>query len=89
MAPARPPCQGTCYGGWQIGNSLQICLGKCTAIFLRPLRAIAHLTVLRKTDMKKDNEDYEQVKEKVAAKYGFFSAYTVGFSWLIILSGFF
>jgi thymidylate kinase len=47
--------------------------GNAQPIFLRPLRAMAHRTVLRKTDMKKDNEDYEQVKEKVSAKYGFLS----------------
>jgi thymidylate kinase len=57
----------------RLGIHYRYIWGNAQPIFLRPLRAIAHLTVLRKTDMKKDNEDYEQVKQKVSAKYGFFS----------------
>ena len=57
----------------RLGIHYRYVWGNAQPIFLRPLRTLAHLTVLRKTDMKKDNEDYEQVKEKVAAKYGFFS----------------
>jgi thymidylate kinase len=57
----------------RLGIHYRYVWGNAQPIFLRPLRALAHLTVLRKTDMKKDNEDYEQVKEKVSIKYGFFS----------------
>jgi len=57
----------------KIGIKYKYVWGNAQPIFLRPLRAMAHLTVLRKTDMKKANEDYEHVKETVSVKYGFLS----------------
>lgn len=47
--------------------------GNAQPIFLRPLRALAHLTILRKADMKKDNSNYERAKEEASTKFGFVS----------------
>ncbi len=55
------------------GFSFKYVWGNAQPIFLRPLRALAHLTVLRNVDMQKNNEDYERIKEKVSKRYGFLS----------------
>lgn len=45
--------------------------GNAQPIFLLPLRKLAHLTVLRNVDMKKENDRYDKVKEDVSTKYCF------------------
>lgn len=43
--------------------------GNAQPIFLRPLRALAHLTFLRSFDMKRDYEQYEKIKEEASSKH--------------------
>jgi len=54
----------------KIGLKYNYVWGNAQPIFLKPLRALAHLTLLRNVEMQKDNEHYEKEKERISAKYG-------------------
>ncbi len=47
--------------------------GNAQPIFLKPLRFVAHLTVLRKFDRFKDNNQYEKAKEDASYRFGILS----------------
>ncbi len=57
----------------KLGIKYKYVWGNARPIFLKPLRFIAHLTVLRKFDRFKDNNQYEKAKEEVLYRFGILS----------------
>jgi len=53
----------------KIGLKYRYVWGNAQPIFIRPLRWLAHLTLLRDLDMQKDNDRYEKVKEAITTKH--------------------
>jgi dTMP kinase len=58
----------------KIGLKYKYVWGNAEPIFIRPARAIAHLTFLRNVDMHTDHDRYENVKEKISSKHHVFSS---------------
>ena len=57
----------------KIGMKYRYVWGNAQPIFIKPLRTIAHLTLLRNVDMQKDNERYEKIKEETSVKHSILS----------------